>query len=100
MQPIKTIEQYRQDRATYKIDFDAKFLASTGDTAQTLNAVGHDPGISVTSQVPVGGPLSSGVVHVAVDDPEATGDYKVWAQIRTVGGDERTGVIVVRVEDL
>lgn len=100
MQPIKTIEQYRQDRATYKIDFDAKFLASTGDTAQTLKAVGHDPGISVTSQVPVGGPLSSGVVHVAVDDPEATGDYKVWAQIRTVGGDERTGVIVVRVEDL
>ncbi len=57
-------------------------------------------GITVTPQVAVGGALSSGVVKLAVDDPTAAGEYKVWAQIATTAGRERTGVIVVRVDDL
>lgn len=100
MDPIKTVEQYRQDREVYEIDFDAKYLTQANDTAATLKAVGSDAGITVTPQVAVGGALSSGVVKLAVDDPTAVGEYKVWAQIATTAGRERTGVIVVRVEDL
>ena len=100
MDPIKTVEQYRQDREVYEIDFGAKYLTQANDTAATLKAVGSDAGITVTPQVAVGGALSSGVVKLAVDDPTAVGDYKVWAQIATTAGRERTGVIVVRVEDL
>lgn len=100
MQPIKTIEQYKQDREVYEIDFAAKYLAQSNDTAATLKAVGSDPNITVTPEVSVGGALTSGVVKLAVDDPAAVGDYKVWAQITTAAGRERTGVIIVRVEDL
>lgn len=100
MDPIKTVEQYRQDREVYEIDFGAKYLTQANDTAATLKAVGSDAGITVTPQVAVGGALSSGVVKLAVDDPTAVGEYKVWAQIATTAGRERTGVIVVRVEDL
>lgn len=100
MQPIKTFEQYKQDREVYEIDFDAKYLAQANDTAAMLKAIGSDAGVTVTPEVSVGGALSSGVVRVAVDDPAAAGDYKVWAQIATAAGRERTGVIVVRVEDL
>lgn len=100
MDPIKTVEQYRQDREVYEIDFGAKYLTQANDTAATLKAVGSDAGITVTPQVAVGGVLSSGVVKLAVDDPTAVGEYKVWAQIATAAGRERTGVIVVRVDDL
>lgn len=100
MDPIKTVEQYRQDREVYEIDFGAKYLTQANDTAATLKAVGSDAGITVTPQVAVGGALSSGVVKLAVDDPTAAGEYKVWAQIATTAGRERTGVIVVRVDDL
>lgn len=100
MDPIKTVEQYKQDREVYEIDFGAKYLTQANDTAATLKAVGSDAGITVTPQVAVGGALSSGVVKLAVDDPTAVGEYKVWAQIATTAGRERTGVIVVRVEDL
>lgn len=100
MQPIKTFELYQQDREVYEIDFDAKFLAEANDTAVTLNAVGSDAGITVAPQVSPGGALASGVVKLAVDDPASIGDYKVWAQITTAAGRKRTGVIVVRVEDL
>lgn len=100
MDPIKTVEQYRQDREVYEIDFGAKYLTQANDTAATLKAVGSDAGITVTPQVAVGGALSSGVVKLAVDDPTAVGEYKVWAQIATTAGRERTGEIVVRVEDL
>jgi hypothetical protein len=48
--------------------------------------------------VAVGGLVPSGVVFFAVDNPEAVGTYKVWAQISTTAGRERTGVVLVNVD--
>jgi hypothetical protein len=97
MQPIATFEQYSQDREVYNINFAARYMPQ-GDTADRLLAIGHDPGITVTTQVAVGGLVPSGVVFFAVDNPEAVGTYKVWAQIRTTAGRERTGVVLVNVD--
>jgi hypothetical protein len=96
MQPITTFEMYSQDREVYNINFAARYMPE-GDTADRLLAIGHDPGVTVTTQVPVGGAVSSGVVFFAVDDPTGPGTYKVWAQISTTAGRERTGVVLVNV---
>jgi hypothetical protein len=94
MQPIATFEQYTSDKEIYNINFAARYMPE-GDTADRLLAVGHDPGVTVTTQVPVGGALPSGVVFFAVDDPIAPGDYKVWVQISTVAGREVTRSVIV-----
>jgi hypothetical protein len=94
MQPIATFEQYTSDKEIYNINFAARYMPE-GDTADRLLAVGHDPGVTVTTQVPVGGAVPSGVVFFAVDDPIAPGDYKVWVQISTVAGREVTRSVIV-----
>jgi len=94
MQPITTFEQYTSDREIYNINFAARYMPE-GDAADRLLAIGHDPGVTVTTQVPVGGAVPSGVVFFAVDDPIAPGDYKVWVQISTVAGREVTRAVIV-----
>jgi len=97
MQPITTFEMYSQDREVFNINFSARYIP-LGDAADRLLAIGHDPGITVITQVPVGGAVPSGQVFFAVDNPEAAGAYKVWAQISTTAGRERTGVVLVNVD--
>jgi hypothetical protein len=94
MLPIAKFYQYTQDREVYNINFAARNIAN-GDAADRLMAIGHDPGITVTTQVAVGGLVPSGVVFFAVDDPIAPGDYKVWVQISTVAGREVTRSVIV-----
>jgi hypothetical protein len=100
MEPITTFEQYRQDREFYSIDFNRRYMKSTGDTECTLIAFGSDAGIDVEASVAIGDPVPLGVVTVSVDDPDGPGLYKAWAQVRTGSGRERTGVVLINVEDL
>jgi len=100
MEPITTFEQYRQDREFYSIDFNKRYMKSTGDTECTLIAFGSDEGIDVDANVAIGDPVPLGVVTVSVDDPDGPGLYKAWAQVRTGSGRERTGVVLINVEDI
>lgn len=98
MKIIKTFEHYAPDRQTYRLDFDAKYTASTGDPVDKLLAFRADAGITAAPQIPVGGTLPSGVVKFAVENLVGAGPYKVAMQVSTVGGDRRTGIVEFTVD--
>jgi hypothetical protein len=94
MQILKTFEHYAPDVEIYEIDFQAKYLATLGDSATVLEAFNATPGINATPQVAVGGTLTSGVVRFVVPAaPTGAGPWLVAVQIRTAAGRRRTGIV-------
>lgn len=81
----------------YEIDFAAKYLAGTGDTAGNLLAFTADTGITVTPEVTVGQPVTGGVLKVRVAGGTNGQSYKITARLGTVGGREKEAEILVNV---
>jgi hypothetical protein len=85
------------------MDFAAKYLAGTGDTAGNLLAFGFAPnadGFVALAQTALGQPVPGGVLRVRASGGVSGADYKVTARIGTTQGREREWDITVIVRAL
>lgn len=94
---IKEFTKQPADVEVYEIDYAAKYLAGTGDTAGNLLALTADAGITVTPEVTVGQPVTGGVLKVRVAGGANGQSYKITARLGTVGGREKEAEILVNV---
>lgn len=96
---IKTFIKQPGDVEVYEIDWAAKYLAGTGDTAGNLLALTADTGITVTPEVAIGQPVTGGVLRVRVTGGTSGSSYKVTARLSTSGGREKEADILVQVAE-
>lgn len=94
---LKTFIKQPADVEVYEIDWAAKYLAGAGDTAGNLLAITADAGITVTPEVSIGQPVSTGVLRVRVSGGTSGSSYKVTARLGTAGGREKEADILVQV---
>lgn len=94
---LKTFVKQPADVEVYEIDWAAKYLAGAGDTAGNLLALTADAGITATPEVPVGQPVTGGVLRVRVSGGTNGSSYKVTARLGTTGGREKEADILVQV---
>ncbi len=94
---IKTFIKQPGDVEVYEIDWAAKYLAGTGDTAGNLLALTAETGITATPEVAIGQPVPSGVLRVRVSGGTSGSSYKVTARLGTSGGREKEADILVQV---
>lgn len=94
---IKTFTKQPADIEVFEIDWAAKYLAGTGDTAGNLLALASDAGLTVVPQTDVGQPLTGGVLRVRVSGGTHGQSYKITARLGTVGGREKEAEILVQV---
>lgn len=95
--------QQPADVGIYEMDFAAKYLAGTGDTAGNLLAftfAANAHGFVATSQTAINQPVPSGVLRVRASGGASLTDYKITARIGTVQGREREWDITVLVREL
>jgi hypothetical protein len=88
------------DVGIYEMDWAARYLAGTGDTAGNLLAFGftsNTDGFVATSQTAIGQPVPGGVLRVRASGGVSGADYKVTARIGTVQGRTREWDITVIV---
>lgn len=96
---IKTFEKQPADVEVYEIDWAARYLADTGDTAANLLAVTNDSGITVVPEIAVGQPVPTGVLRVRVSGGTSGTSYKITARLGTAGGREKEADITVQVTE-
>lgn len=96
---LKTFIKQPADVEVYEIDWAAKYLAGAGDTAGNLLALTSDPGVTVTPEVSVGQPVTTGVLRVRVAGGTNGQSYKITARLGTVGGREKEADILVQVAE-
>ena len=96
---IKTFIKQPGDVEVYEIDWAAKYLAGTGDTAGNLLALSADTGVTVTPETPVGAPVAGGVLRVRVQGGANGQSYKITARLGTSGGREKEADILVQVAE-
>jgi hypothetical protein len=95
--------QQPADVAIYEMDFAAKYLAGTGDTAGNLLAFTFAPnadGFVALSQTAIGQPVPLGVLRVRASGGVNGADYKVTARIGTVQGREKEWQVTIIVREM
>ena len=85
---ITTFDQRPSETEIYEVDYDALYLTRLGDTAAELLEVLADPGITVTTNPPVGA-MTSGVIQVSVSGVTAGTTYQVITRVRSAAGRRR-----------
>lgn len=96
---LKTFVKQPADVEVYEIDWAAKYLAGTGDTAGNLLALTAEAGITATPEVAIGQPVTGGVLRVRVTGGTSGSSYKVTARLATSGGREKEADILVQVAE-
>lgn len=96
---LKTFVKQPADVEVYEIDWAAKYLAGTGDTAGNLLALTAEAGITATPEVAIGQPVPAGVLRVRVSGGTSGSSYKVTARLGTSGGREKEADILVQVTE-
>ncbi len=99
----KEFVQQPLDVGIYELDFAAKYLAGTGDTAGNLLAFGFTPssdGFSATPQTAVGDAVTGGILRVRCAGGVDGGVYKVTARIGTTQGREKEWDVTILVREL
>ena len=95
--------QQPADVAIYEMDFAAKYLAGTGDTAGNLLAFtfqANPDGFVALSQTAIGQPVPGGVLRVRASGVIDGGAYKITARIGTAQGREKEWDITVLGREL
>ena len=95
--------QQPADVGIYEMDFAAKYLAGTGDTAGNLldfSFTANADGFTALSQTAIGQPVPAGVLRVRAEGGVDGGFYKITARIGTVQGREKEWDITVLVREL
>ena len=95
--------QQPADVAIYEMDFAAKYLAGTGDTAGNLLAFtfeANPDGYVALSQTAIGQPVPDGVLRVRASGGVSGAVYKITARIGTTQGREREWDVTVIVKEL
>jgi F420-0:gamma-glutamyl ligase len=91
------------DVGIYEMDWAAKYLAGTGDTAGNLLAftfAANADGFVALAQTAIGDPVPAGIVRVRCAGGINGGAYKVTARIATTQGREKEWDIAVLVREL
>jgi hypothetical protein len=95
--------QQPADVGMYDMDFTAKYLVGTGDTAGNLLAFtyqANSDGFEALSQTTIGDPVTAGILRVRAAGGVDGGVYKVTARIATAQGREKEHDITVLVREL
>lgn len=83
---VKT--QRPADREIYEMDFDRLYFKAQGDSAAALVELISTPGVTVSSNPPVGS-MTSGVLKIAVSGVVAGQTYQVIARVESNAGRRR-----------